>query len=398
MLDWPDNHPWNGDMDYFTWYQWVFNLIDTVALRYEPPYFSSSSFHPLGNFPFSVGVAGLYGCTSLVVHSTRGVWLSHFWESPSFIDTALTLDEQQLRFQQQVINILGPGDGTDGFPGLSQFMGAGGPFGPGTHIQAVIITPRDRDNPVQGVMMFAGMAQQIARTVTRLFGGDWDAGNQGNLITPVIFADYTPDGSDLAQDWTASGKAIFQYDPVQSRCTNPETGQPGQFAEARLWLENRESQITDHYWLVWPDQAVPDPDQQQGSKRRGLPPNGTEDAQDHIYLGKRQETWVPGVQPSLYPSCLAALQNTGTGPAEATAVLVGPNGPVSEYGGGSGSITSTTPTTTGAGSSRTTFATATTLSGQLMSPASSAASAVSAASVVAASYAMITSNPLCSPL
>lgn len=178
------------------------------------------------------------------------------------------------------------------------------------------------------------------------------------------------------------------------------TGEPAQFAAERLWFENLESQVTDYFWPVWPEQAVPDPNQQQGSKRRALPANETEDEHDHVYLEKRQETWVPGVQPSLYPSCFAAVENTGTAPAPATAVLVGPDGPVS----GNVLTTFATATTSGAGSSRTTFVTATTTGGRFINSASSAASAASAASsssaasVAAASYAMITSNPLCSPL
>ncbi|CAD6593255.1 MAG: hypothetical protein ASARMPRED_007182 [Alectoria sarmentosa] len=326
-MEWPDNSPYNGDMDTFVWWQWQFNLIGYVALRQDPAYPSSSLFFPLTNYPFTLAVAGLYGCTSLIVQSTKGVWMSHLWERPSFDDPTINAEQQQLRFQQQVINILGPGDGTGGFPGLSQFLGPGGAFSPDMHVQAVIVTPRFRLNPVPGVMMYAGMAQQIARTVTALFGGDWDTGDQGTLASPVIFKDYTPLSDDFSQQYTASGKAIFQYEPAQGRCINMWTGEPAQFAAERLWFENLESQVTDYFWPIWPEQAVPDPNQQQGSKRRALPMNGTEDEQDQIYLEKRQETWVPGVQPSLYPSCFAAVENTGTAAAPATAVLVGPDGP-----------------------------------------------------------------------
>ena len=321
--------------------------------------------------------------------------MSHFWEVPSFADPALTAAQQQLRFQQQVINILGPGDGTADFAGLLQYIGGEGPFSPDMHVQAIIITPRNRINPVNGVMMYADMARQIATAVTQLFGGNFDAGLKGNLADPVIFVDYTPLSGDFSQEWTSSGKAIFQYDPVQGRCISQWTGEPAQFAQQRLWFEDRPTQVTDYYWPVWPEQEVPETTQQQGSKRRDLLPIGTQDEQDHIYLKrlkKRQETWVAGVQPSLYPSCLAAIENTGTGPAEATAVLVGPNGPVSGYGSGSGLTTSTAATTTGAGSDHSTFATATSTISQMINSASSAASAS------AASYAVITSNPLCTPL
>lgn len=74
--------------------------------------------------------------------------MSHFWENPSFIDDNEV--PQQENFQQQVIDILDPGDGTDGFPGISQFVGPGGCFGPDTHTAAIIITPRDWANPIPG--------------------------------------------------------------------------------------------------------------------------------------------------------------------------------------------------------------------------------------------------------
>lgn len=55
--------------------------------------------------------------------------------------------------------------------------------------------------------------------------------------------------------------------------------------------------------------------------------NGTEDEQDGNYSEKRQGTGPPDTQTSVYPACLAALENNGTVP-EVTAVLVGPDGPV----------------------------------------------------------------------
>ena len=328
---------------------------------------SSAGFYPLTNFPFSVGLAGLYGCTSLIVMSTKGVWLSHFWENPSIWDPTIDAMQQQLRFQQTVLDILGPGDDRPDFPGLQQYLGKGNVLGPDAHVQAVIISPRNRDDPVDGVMMFTDSVHQIARTVTRLFGGNWDTHDNGDLATAIIFVDYSTAFDELLHEGTSTGKAIFQYDPVQGRCINKLTGEPAQFAQQRLWFEDRPTPVMDYFWPVWPEQAVPlensqqSPNPQQTSKRRSHPPNETGDDVDHISLEKRQEIWTPGVQPSLYPSCLAVIENTGTGTAEATAILVGPNGPVSGDIGTSGLST---------------FATSTSASND----------------------AMITSRPLCSPL
>lgn len=105
--------------------------------------------------------------------------------------------------------------------------------------------------------------------------------------------------------------------------------------------------------------------------------NDTEEKEDHIYLERRQDPWILGVQSSLYPSSLATVENIGTGSLEETGVLVEPSGPMNGHGGGSGLPTSVKATTTG---------------GRVMS------SAASAAAATGVSYAMITSEPLCSPL
>lgn len=342
MLDWPDNAPYNGNQNYFIWQQFIDTVRDVVAMSNIPGHASTALYRPLLNQPFGMAVTGLYGCTSLIIISTKGVWMSHFWENPSFIVPFDDPVEQQARFEQQVINILGPGDGNL-FPGLTQFINSNGPFSPDSNVQAIIVTPQDRYNPLPGIRMYENMVQQIAGNVTKLFGGNYNQGNHGTLSRPVIFRDYRPDSSPLSQRWSTTGKVLFQYDPVQARCINQFTGQPAQFAQERLWLESITPQVADSYWPAWPFQDVPLPQ----TKRRSLPSNETEDESDHPELmEKRQEAWTPGVQPSLYPSCFSALANRGTGSAEATATLVGPNGPVNKGGGASGSNPSAIPKTT----------------------------------------------------
>lgn len=45
---------------------------------------SSSRVRAFGKQGFNMGVRGLMGCTSVIVVSRRGVWMSHIWEIPSF--------------------------------------------------------------------------------------------------------------------------------------------------------------------------------------------------------------------------------------------------------------------------------------------------------------------------
>ncbi|KAK6823288.1 hypothetical protein RU639_005891 [Aspergillus parasiticus] len=45
---------------------------------------SSGLFRELGNVKFNLAVQDLHGCTSVVVVSEKGVWMSHMWENPAF--------------------------------------------------------------------------------------------------------------------------------------------------------------------------------------------------------------------------------------------------------------------------------------------------------------------------
>ena len=70
-------------------------------------YGSSSKTMLWGDSPTQLTVTGLYGCTSIIVVSTRGVWASHFWEDPSFVPRhniweGLGSAEQRPNMQQQL--------------------------------------------------------------------------------------------------------------------------------------------------------------------------------------------------------------------------------------------------------------------------------------------------------
>lgn len=341
VLDGPQNAPWRGNTNEFMSFQWknkdikILDLGSTDDDDEAPP--STSEFLPLEDSQVNFGVTGLCGCTSLVVASTQGVWISHFWEDPSFDDSDdhpyITEEQQQEIFKREVLDVLGPGDGTPEFEGLSQYIGQGKPFGPNTYVQAVVITPGEKQqNNMPDNVMYANMVQDIVITVTRLFGGDFPNDDPGTMGTAVDVIDYLPqrDLEDV-KEFTPFGKALFQYDPVEARCIDTSTGQMTQFAMLRLWLENRSQSYLDHYWKAWPEQDVPATPTQEnpGSKPRGLSSNDTMVERGNLFPAeKRQEPWAAGVQPSVYPACFAAIENTGTGFPEPTAVPVGPGGAV----------------------------------------------------------------------
>ena len=79
----PDDEPYYGDMDLFTWDMWQEQVINTVSLRQRAGFrhVSSSMFHSFAAFPIDLAIAGLYGCTSLVGETCLDV---AFWGGSIF--------------------------------------------------------------------------------------------------------------------------------------------------------------------------------------------------------------------------------------------------------------------------------------------------------------------------
>lgn len=249
----PSDFPWDGDQDAYFWDQFVDPSIDAgwVPISRDMNFPSTALVYDLAANRFDVAVHGLYGCTSLMMISTAGVWMSHFCEDPSFEDED---GVNQANFQAQVLDILGPGDGTAGFPGLDQYLNS--KFAADTKPVAIIMTPRDRVNPHPNVLLYQDQITQLSDKVQMIFGGTKTSAGEftgGTLNGVPLIVDYHPKPDRHSRDWTSSGKALFQYDPVQFRCTG------SQWAMARLWFEDRVLYTYQHYWPARSNQIVAHP-------------------------------------------------------------------------------------------------------------------------------------------
>ena len=375
----PNDAPWNGDQDLYLWTQYG-SALAWVPLRRDPNFPSSAIAYNLGATRFDLAVQGLYGCTSLIIISTQGVWMSHLWEDPSF---AVNNVVNQANFQAQVLDRLGPGDGTPDFPGLTQYLN--GQFAADTKPVAIIMTPRVRNNPQPNVLMFQNQVTQLSEKVQTIFGGTRTSSGQftgGTLNGIPLIVDYTPKSDDFSQTWTSSGKALFQYDPVQVRCNGV------QWAMVRLWVEDRPLYTYKHFWVARANQVVAAP---------AAPASGNQ---------KRQDQSADSTPP---PSCLASMTATGSismGTMSNSGSISAPSG-VSNSGTGSAvSSLSAGSAVTGSGvrstssqfSSPATVPATTTASGV---NAATSLAALSLASVsqaaLAASAAQITMSPICVP-
>ncbi len=362
----PSDFPWNGNQDSYLWTQYGDPAVVAgwVPLRRDPNFPSSALAFGLGTNRFDVAVQGLYGCTSLIIISTAGVWMSHLWEDPSFAVNGVV---NQANFQAQILDRLGPGDGTADFPGLNQYLNS--EFAADTKPVAIIMTPRNRANPQPGVLMFQNQITQLSEKVQTIFGGTRTSSGQftgGTLNGIPIIVDYTPKSDQFSQTWTSSGKALFQYDPVEVRCNNV------QWAMVRLWVEDRPLYTYKHYWVARANQIVAPP----ANPRRAL-------------KQKRQDQ---SADETPAPSCLASMTASGSISMGTMSVSgsIPANSAVSGSSSGSASGLSHSPATVSATTTGANVNAATSL-------AAISKASVSKASVAAVSAAQITMDPICVP-
>ncbi|KAF2238245.1 hypothetical protein EV356DRAFT_563975 [Viridothelium virens] len=105
---------------------------------------TTTSFqYPLDEFSTLLGVKGLYGCTSVIVASNTGVFISHIWESPTFKNKGDLSQSDEEVFWRTGYNILRDGNPTDRERsiGFTSLMGPGGILNTTQRPVVFIITP-----------------------------------------------------------------------------------------------------------------------------------------------------------------------------------------------------------------------------------------------------------------
>lgn len=176
-------------------------------------------------------VAGLFGCTSVVIISETGVWFSHHWESPSFLG-------DDSRFEREVLSTIEDGDPDDlaRMPGAFSLAEGSGILSANSNVQIFISTPK---NPVDGKELFEARVDKIVDLLTGE-GKPW-AG-----ITPIRRG-YVKSKSERERDQfalRANSKVLIEYDNNQNAASGKEP-KPNQQAIYRVWLEQ---QKFEHQW------------------------------------------------------------------------------------------------------------------------------------------------------
>ncbi|KAH7163397.1 hypothetical protein B0J13DRAFT_35988 [Dactylonectria estremocensis] len=245
-----------------------------------------------------VGVNGIYGCTAVIIASEKGVYLSHIWENPVFIDSdwAPTSDEsfnsnafEALRdgtpFAQSVTALIGD----DANPGVLNAIYAPKVF---------VLTPFTTANDPTGIttnLRYQDRAQKLANDLAGVIPG---SGGSGYLLG------YTRTNQELSTmepGWL--GRAIFEVDVLQSVLVTPHAPDGSlRVGRWRLWVEDQlityqDFWIPDHTGNLKRQDDGADACLVQGSSTGTTTAEVTSTAVDSTTPGaENTETTTPGIE------------------------------------------------------------------------------------------------------
>ena len=186
----------------------------------------------------AAGVNGIYGCTSVIISSEKGVYISHIWENPVFIigDFVPTDDNT---FTTKAFNALR--DGTANAQSILALVGtdqAPGPLNAIYSPKVFVLTPftSDLDRQLYSItttLRYQARAQQLAQQIAQIVPG---SGGTGSTLG------YTRTDQYLStQNPGIAGRAILEVDPFQYWLTTPNAPNSAglQVGRWRLWVEDQ---------------------------------------------------------------------------------------------------------------------------------------------------------------
>lgn len=194
---------------------------------------------PARDYRVVAGVNGLFGCTSVIIISDKGVYVSHIWENPVFEDANFIPTDDKV-FLINAFNALR--DGTLTAQSVTELIGTDqspGVLNARYRPLAYVITPytnndERNDFGINTQFRFQIRAQQLAQGITQVLfdnSNDWQ--------TMIVGYNRISKAASLSYPGTA-GRAIVEVDPVQF-VLKPDHGPglPLPVGKWRLWVEDR---------------------------------------------------------------------------------------------------------------------------------------------------------------
>jgi hypothetical protein len=205
----------------------------------EQPGSTSGQWFDFSSFGhYSIGVKGIYGCTVVIIVSEKGVYISHIWEKPVFIDEyCIPTDDDW--FKEHTLEALRDGTiyaqsvtsliGTDLNPGVLNAIYAPKVF---------VLTPfaTDSDRQFTGIvtqLRYQFRAKELAKMIAEIIPG---SGGDG------ITVGYTRTGpAESSKEPGVAGRAIVEVDPFHARLVPPGYWPSAglQIGRWRLWVEDQ---------------------------------------------------------------------------------------------------------------------------------------------------------------
>lgn len=232
----PSSYPYRGDFDDFLNSEIFMSEKFDFYREDLPGPVSISDTKDLLYKPWTTSLQGLYGCTSVVILSRKGVYLSHFWQQPSF--------ESMHNFRRDVLDQLE--NGGQGMVPLWKLRLPGGALAADTQPIAIVVTPQEY-TPIGPLMsdklLYPAMVKQIVDFLSQIF-----------YAFPgfeVKIQDYKSDGQ-LPEMNGVRGRYLIQYDPAHIPA-DPCIDQP-QRAALRMWTEDQFREFIE--WDAYEGQLV----------------------------------------------------------------------------------------------------------------------------------------------
>ncbi|RGP62728.1 hypothetical protein FSPOR_9115 [Fusarium sporotrichioides] len=171
---------------------------------------------PLDDGWSAAGVNGIYGCTAVLIVSNLGVYTSHIWEVPGFLDRVDYKPTSDDFFETNVFEVLRDGtlDATTA-TGISTLIGtesAPGPLHSQFEPRVFVVTPfninQSPENP--SLFRYEARADQLANQVTGIIPGAISGGVHG----------YLPIGQVESTGRGFLGRTIVEFDMLDGFITS----------------------------------------------------------------------------------------------------------------------------------------------------------------------------------
>ncbi|KAL9088623.1 MAG: hypothetical protein Q9165_006143 [Trypethelium subeluteriae] len=237
-----------SEEDQWVHHVWTDGMATSRTFRYDPENMKTAS-----------GVKGMFGCTSVIIASQRGTYLSHIWEGPTFVKNAAGDESKEDVFWEHSFESLREGNDEDpldqSFP-LTYLTAPGEILNTESSPVIFIITPytlesERQDDHIMTELRYEDRVKELARGLAKLVPS----------VEPPVIVGYdradenATEADELEQEGPAgfAGRAIVEVEQKRWDISGPDGRslcfkRPPFVGTWRLWVEDRP--IYQHDYVI----------------------------------------------------------------------------------------------------------------------------------------------------